>query len=58
MKMYKQFFNARGKTSHPLYALLDGQGCWLTQKLYPHVIESASFRAILVHGTEQYNPQL
>ncbi len=50
MKIYKQFFNARGKTSHPLYALLDGQGCWLTQQLYPRVIKSASFRAILSTG--------
>lgn len=50
MKTYKRFFDARGKSARPLYALLDGQGCWLVQKPRPHVIESASFRAILRNG--------
>jgi hypothetical protein len=50
MKIYKRFFDARGKSSRPLHALLNGQGCWLAQKPYPHVIESTSFRAILHRG--------
>ncbi len=50
MKIYKRFFDARGQSSRPLYVLLDGHGCWLTQKLFPSVIESTSFRAVLSTG--------
>jgi hypothetical protein len=50
MKTYKRFSDARGQSSRPKYALLDGQGCWLVQKPFPRVIESASFRAILSRG--------
>lgn len=50
MKCYKRFFDARGQSGRPLYALLEGQGCWLAHKPSPHVIESASFRAILRNG--------
>ena len=50
MNTYKDFFDARSESNHPLYAHLDGQGCWLVHKPLPHVIESASFRAIFATG--------
>ncbi len=50
MKIYKRFFDARGRSSRPVYALLDGQGCWLVRKPLPLVIESASFHPILSTG--------
>jgi hypothetical protein len=50
MKIYKRFFDARGRASRPVYALLDGQGCWLARTPLPCVIESASFHAILSTG--------
>lgn len=50
MKTYRRFFDARGQSSRPLYALLDGKGCWLVRKPFPRVIESALFRAILSKG--------
>jgi hypothetical protein len=50
MKTYKRFYDARSQSRRPLYALLDGQGCWLVKKPVPHVIESTSFRAILSRG--------
>jgi hypothetical protein len=50
MEIYKSFFDARSQTSEPLYAHLDGQGCWLVQKPFPRVIESAAFRPIPTSG--------
>ncbi len=46
MKTYRRF-NA---SSHPVYASLDAQGCWLEANSIPQVIASASFRAILLSG--------
>ena len=44
MKTYRRF-NA---SSHPVYASLDAQDCWLEANPIPQVIASASFRAILL----------
>ncbi len=46
MKAYRRF----SASSHPVYASLDAQGCWLETNPIPQVIESASFRAILLSG--------
>jgi hypothetical protein len=46
MKAYRRF----SASSHPIYASLDAQGCWLETNPIPQVIESASFRAILLSG--------
>ena len=53
MKAYRRFFDARGQSSRPLYALLDGRGCWLAQRPLPHVIESTTFWAILRNGPSE-----
>jgi hypothetical protein len=50
METYWRFFDARSQARHPLYARLDGRGCWLTHKPSPCVIESVSFQAILHNG--------
>jgi hypothetical protein len=46
MKTYKRF----SALSHPVYASLDAQGCWLEYNPIPRVTESTSFRAIPFSG--------
>jgi hypothetical protein len=46
METYKR----HNPSTCPVYAKLNGKGCWLSHKLTPIVIESATFRAVLRNG--------
>jgi hypothetical protein len=50
MEIYKTFFDARRYSSEPLYARIDGKGCWLAREPEMLVLKSASFRALLRKG--------
>jgi hypothetical protein len=46
LKIYKR----HSPSTSPVYARLDGKGCWLSHKPLPNVTEAVSFRAILRNG--------